>query len=122
MAIAVGPSDVIQVVNSAIAVYDKTGVLRTGFPKALSTFFPGTSGDLGDPRAFYDAHSKRFVVLADDFTYGVVRIAASATASPTGTWYIYGLAPWGAADCRTGGLPAPTSRSLGSMMTRSSSA
>lgn len=84
MALAVSPSYVVQVVNSSIAVYTKKGALVAGFPKALSTFFPGSSGDLGDPRAFFDWRNARFVVLADDFTNGVIRLAASATSNPTG--------------------------------------
>lgn len=103
MALAVGPAYVVQIVNSSIAVFQKnTGALAAGFPKKLSTFFPGSSGDLGDPRAFYDWQANRFVVLADDFTAGVVRLAASSSANPVGTWFMYTFGPtvWGPADCR----------------------
>jgi hypothetical protein len=113
MAVAVSPSFVVQVVNSSIAVYNKSGVLQAGFPKALSAFFPGTSGDLGDPRAFYDWNAGRFVVLADDFTAGVVHLAASATNNPTGSWHLSSYAPWGAADCRTAGTSCPDFPQLG---------
>jgi hypothetical protein len=100
MAVAVSASFVVQIVNSAVAVYNKSGVLQSGFPKLLSAFFPGSSGDLGDPRAFYDWQAARFVILADDFTDGVIRLAASATNSPTGSWHIYSFGPWGTANCR----------------------
>jgi hypothetical protein len=103
MAVAVSPSFVVQVVNSSIAVYNKTGALQSGFPKLLSTFFPGTTGDVGDPRAFYDWQFGRFVVVVDDFTGGTMHIAASATSDPTGVWHMYTLAPWGAANCRAAG-------------------
>ncbi len=102
MAVAVSPSFVVQVVNSSIAVYNKSGVLQAGFPKSLSAFFPGTTGDLGDPRAFYDWNAGHFVVLADDFSAGVIHLASSVTNNPTGSWRLSSYAPWGSgADCRT---------------------
>jgi hypothetical protein len=114
MALAVSPNSYeVQVVNSTIAVYDKFGVLQSGWPKALSTFFPGTSGDLGDPRAFYDLYWGRFVVLVDDFTAGVVHLAASVTNNPLGSWYEYSVSPWGAANCRANNSPCPDFPQLG---------
>jgi len=101
MAVAVSPTYVVQVVNSSIAVYNKSGVIQSGFPKSLSTFFPSNTGDLGDPRAFYDWNAGRFVVLADDFTAGVIHVAASATNNPLGAWHQYSLNVWGATNCRS---------------------
>jgi len=113
MAVAVSPGYVVQVVNSSIAVYNKSGVLQSGWPKALSTFFPGTSGDLGDPRAFYDWNGGRFVVVADDFTAGVIHLASSVTNSPLGSWNQYSVNPWGAANCRVGNSSCPDFPQLG---------
>ena len=113
MALAVGTTYVVQVINTAIAVYTKGGSLHSGFPKSLSAFFPGTSGDLGDPRAFYDWNAGRFVVEADDFTRGRVWIAASKTSDPTGAWNTYSFAPWGAANCRASGSACPDFPQLG---------
>ena len=103
MALAVSGKYVVQVVNAAIGVYDRSGHPQTGFPKALTGLFPNSSGDLGDPRAFFDWNAARFVVTADDFTKGVVWLAASATSNPKGAWHIYSFAPWGAANCRASG-------------------
>lgn len=103
MALAASPSWVVQVVNSSIAVYNKSGVLQTGFPKSLAAFIPGSTGDDGDPRAFYDWNAGRFVVEVDDFTNGLTYIAASATNDPRGSWRIYSFNPWGPADCRSSG-------------------
>ena len=113
MALAVSPGYVVQLVNSSIAVYNKSGVLQTGWPKALSTFFPGTSGDLGDVRAFYDWNGGRFVVVADDFTAGVIHLASSVTNSPLGSWNQYSVNPWGAANCRVGNSSCPDFPQLG---------
>jgi len=112
MAVAVSANYVVQLVNSSIAVYNKSGVIQPGFPKPLSTFFSNNTGDIGDVRAFYDWSYQRFVVLADDFTAGVIHVAASATSNPLGAWYQYTFAPWGAADCRTN-TPCPDFPQLG---------
>lgn len=113
MAVAVSPLYVVQLVNSSIAVYNKSGVLQSGFPKPLSSFFSSNTGDIGDVRAFYDWNQGHFVVLADDFTAGVIHLAASTTGSPLGAWHQYTFAPWGAADCRTSGTACPDFPQLG---------
>jgi hypothetical protein len=113
MAVAVSGSFVVQLVNESIAVYNKSGVIQTGFPKALSSFFSSNSGDIGDVRAFYDWNAGHFVVLADDFTRGVIHLASSVTSSPLGTWRQYTFNPWGAADCRAAGSACPDFPQLG---------
>jgi len=113
MAVAVSPQYVVQLVNESIAVYNKSGVIQSGFPKSLSSFFSSNTGDIGDVRAFYDWNKGHFVVLADDFTAGVIHIASSVTANPLGTWRQYTFAPWGAADCRTFGTACPDFPQLG---------
>jgi hypothetical protein len=113
MAVAVSSSYVVQLVNSSIAVYNKSGVLQAGFPKSLSSFFSSNSGDMGDVRAFYDWSAGRFVVLADDFTAGVVHLAASTTSNPLGSWRQYSFNPWGAANCRASGNSCPDFPQLG---------
>lgn len=113
MAVAVSPSYVVQLVNESIAVYNKSGVIQTGFPKALSSFFSSNSGDIGDVRAFYDWNQGHFVVLADDFTRGVIHLASSVTNNPLGTWRQYTFNVWGAANCRVGGSACPDFPQLG---------
>jgi hypothetical protein len=113
MAVAVSPLYVVQVVNESIAVYNKSGVIQAGFPKALSTFFTNNTGDIGDPRAFYDWNAGHFVVLADDFTAGVIHVASSVTNNPLGAWRQYAFNPWGAADCRASGSACPDFPQLG---------
>jgi hypothetical protein len=103
MALAVSKSFVVQVVNSSITVTNKSGVTQSGYPKSLFSLFPGSTGDLGDPRAFYDWGGNRFVVVADDFTGGRIWMAASATSNPLGVWRITSYNVWGAANCRVSG-------------------
>ena len=62
--IAVGTSNIVELVNDEVAVFDKSGVLLDGYPKALGSLWAPLGGgcatqDAGDPIVQYDA-------LADD--------------------------------------------------------
>src|SRR5258706_7335089 len=66
---AAGPNHIVEVVNSAIAIYDKTtGTPALGFPQSLESFFgaTATSNCLFDPIVAYDELAERFVVGALD--------------------------------------------------------
>jgi hypothetical protein len=100
MALAVGTNFVVQVVNTQIAVYNKNGVLQSGFPKSADTFFNLASGTYTtDPRAFYDWANHRFVVVmlteSNPFNskgannVGGLLIAASETQDPRGLWRVF---------------------------------
>jgi hypothetical protein len=109
MAVAVGPTFELQVVNDCMAVYDRNGVVQTGFPKSVNTFFglPANNFSTGqftsDPRAFYDNVAGRFVfvVLFEDFlnSRGFAEIAASKTNDPRGGWNTYQIEVGGAGQC-----------------------
>jgi hypothetical protein len=91
---AVGPDDVIQIVNTAFEIYDKTGASQTGGPvvnNALWTDFGGPCEDTndGDPIVKYDQLSQRWV-----FTQFAVEqipflecFAVSVTNDPLGSYY-----------------------------------
>lgn len=89
--VAAGPNHVVELVNTAIRVYDKTGsVLSTQEP---SSFFSslGAVGQMSDPQTSYDELNHRFVVGVLDFDLpGVGRsqfdFAVSNTSDPTGGW------------------------------------
>lgn len=103
MALAVGPTYVLQVVNESIAIYSKTGVLQAGYPKTLQAFSGcGCSNSLFDPRAYYDWYSGRYVVeFARDngsSASSSFYIAASSTGDPRGAWHIYQLTYGGTND------------------------
>jgi hypothetical protein len=112
MAMAASSSNVVQAVNTSIAVYSpNSGSLRTGFPKDLQAFLgvpnPSPSGCasgngafLSDPRLSYDPNDKRFFLstLEVEGAFGVnpncalvsrVWIAVSATSNPASTWHVY---------------------------------
>jgi Ca2+-binding RTX toxin-like protein len=90
---AVGPDYVLSVVNSQIEIHSKT----TGslvFSDALGDggFFDGLNptGTVFDPKALYDQHSDRFLVMAlhATSTTSQIFIAVSDDSNPDGTWYL----------------------------------
>jgi hypothetical protein len=93
--VAVGPTNIVETVNSTIAVYDKTGAMLLSEP--LSTFFASikTPGPpvvpLLDPQVTYDDIANRFIVsaLEADMTTGKfsnIDFAISASSDATGGW------------------------------------
>jgi hypothetical protein len=108
--LAVGNGYVVNVVNSVIRVYDKSGTPLTGVVD-LNTFFgypaqvDRTTGAQGpfvfDPSVYFDQPTQRWVVDAakadvdpatGNFTGPTyIDLAVSTTANPTGGWNIYHL-------------------------------
>jgi len=93
---SVGPNHYVQLVNTAIAVYSKAGVLASGYPKALQTLWSGfskpcSSTDDGDPTVAYDQISNRWIVSQFSVSSAPYFqcIAVSTGADPTGTYARY---------------------------------
>jgi hypothetical protein len=62
--IAVGPNDIVQLVNSEIAVFNKSGTMELGYPKTLSSLWSALGGACatnngGDPIVQYDRLADR---------------------------------------------------------------
>jgi hypothetical protein len=69
---AVGPTNAIQAVNTAMEITNKSGTVVSG-PTSLATFFSGhgfTVNTLSDPVVYYDEAAQRFLILILDFTSG----------------------------------------------------
>jgi CSLREA domain-containing protein len=74
---AAGPSNVVELVNTAMEIIDKSGTLLSG-PTSLASFFSGhgfTVHTLSDPLVLFDESvvnssgpNGRFIIVADDFT------------------------------------------------------
>ena len=97
MALAVGENFVVQVVNTAISIYDKRGNAQAGYPKSINDFF-GLSANAftTDPRAFYDWENHRYLIvmllesdLGKSDNVGSLLIATSQTHDPRLGWWIY---------------------------------
>jgi hypothetical protein len=85
--VAVGPTDILQTVNEAAAVFDKSGNKLAEFD--FGTFWGGTDAnptECTDPRALYMASVNRFAISCSSTS---MRFAVSETSDPTGPWYKY---------------------------------
>ncbi|HEX6460929.1 MAG TPA: hypothetical protein VF032_18580 [Thermoleophilaceae bacterium] len=111
---SVGPANYVEIVNSMIAVYDKTGAPQ-GSPADLQTFFINnglplaqghTHDDAGDSvfdvQVQWDGASDRWLVAAADVAQpadsshsGLASLVYgfSKTADPTGQWCVYQTTP-----------------------------
>ncbi|UCD76145.1 MAG: hypothetical protein JSV91_04325 [Phycisphaerales bacterium] len=78
---AVGPNHYVEIVNSNLCVFSKTGSVL--YHISLGAFMPGTSGD---PRILFDQHSGRWIAISTNF-YKNIYINISLTDDPTGAWY-----------------------------------
>jgi uncharacterized membrane protein len=93
--IAVGPNHIVQVVNTEVAVYTKSGTIFSGYPKTLGSVFNnlggGCTGEWGDPIVQYDKVADRWLISQlESFSapFGEC-IAISQTNDPTGAYYLY---------------------------------
>ena len=79
---AVGTTQFCEVVNSVLAIYDKSSGTKVSGIK-LSSFMPGSSGD---PRVLYDHDSGRWIVMVTNFSNRIY-LAVSTSANALGTWF-----------------------------------
>ena len=95
---AVGPNHIVQWVNTDWAVFDKTGVMQAGYPKAGNSFWTGFGGDCeshnnGDPIMQYDRIADRWLAtqfaLNTPFGQNYQCVAVSVTNDPGGSYYRY---------------------------------
>jgi hypothetical protein len=92
---AVGPDHVLLSVNSSVAIYTKAGA--AALQRTLTQWFANVVQGMTifDPKALYDQHAGRWVLLAVAFTQNpnrsVFLLSVSATASPLGQWRNYVL-------------------------------
>lgn len=95
---AAGPNHLIAVVNTVLAIYDKTGTQLLA-PTDLDSFMTANANcrDTFDPNALYDESADRFIVGAD--AGGLYYCLAVTTGpNPMGTWRIYAIPTGSAAD------------------------
>lgn len=95
---AVGPNHYVQMVNSSIAVYSRSGAVVVA-PKNINTLWSGTPNSIcathnnGDPIVLYDQLADRWLV--SQFTVQVTTenyaecIAISQTPDPGGAYWLY---------------------------------
>jgi hypothetical protein len=98
--VAVGPDDVVEVVNLMVRITDRNGAspIDVTLPDFFGLPATGLFGD-ADPRIVYDPLHARWVAIElswdciqsddADFGHGYIDIAISNTADPRGTWSIF---------------------------------
>ncbi len=93
----IGPNHYVQTVNTAIAVYDRTGTQLLA-PTAINSLWAGLGGlcettNRGDPVVLYDKAADRWMVsqfaFNDSMTDNRQCIAISQTGDPLGAYYAY---------------------------------
>ncbi|MFN7953505.1 MAG: hypothetical protein U0610_17395 [bacterium] len=91
----IGPHHFVQMVNSALQVFDRTGTSVWG-PADINTIWAGFGGsceteNAGDPVVVYDQLADRWVIsqFTDSTAPYYECVAVSATGDPSGSWYRY---------------------------------
>jgi hypothetical protein len=93
VSIAASQSHIVEVVNSSVTVFDRTGTVlkRT----SLAAFTGYTAQPLAQARVLFDPMWRRWVILAvaqpESGTVQNISIAVSLTANPNGVFYITNL-------------------------------
>jgi uncharacterized membrane protein len=93
--LAVGPNHVVQMVNTEIAVYDKSGNIFPNYPQTIGSLFAnlggGCAGEWGDPIVQYDKAADRWLIsqLGSFSAPYLWCVAVSTTNNPTGAYYLY---------------------------------
>ncbi|MBK8101012.1 MAG: hypothetical protein IPK26_28345 [Planctomycetes bacterium] len=93
----VGPDHVIVITNSNLSAFRKSNNQRV-LNVSLGAFW-NVGGLIGDPRAVWDPHANRYIVLAETFsTGGLFYYAISQTADPAGAWFKFSFATASGSD------------------------
>lgn len=87
--LAVGPSQVVEMVNLEGKIWNKTGLALTSF--TLASFFITGTDFTSDPKVLYDNLSGRWFASLLDVTTGTIHVGVSNTSSATGAWSIYSV-------------------------------
>jgi len=93
--LAVGPNHIVQIVNSAIAIFNKSGTVLIG-PSPTKNLWQGFGGGCetnndGDGIVVYDALTDRFVISQFSVTTTpfLQCVAVSSSGDPSGTYFRY---------------------------------
>ena len=85
--LAVGPSYILETVNTVATVFNKSGSKLAQYD--FSEFFGPKGISCGDPRTLYIASIERYAFSCTGFGTGPMRFAISKTNNPTGEWFKY---------------------------------
>lgn len=94
--VAAGPNHIVEIVNSAGRISDKTGMTIQDF--TLAAFFLTGLDEPVDPKIIYDPINGRWFASALVRDISSVRIAVSDTNDPAGSWIVYNIG-YGGSTC-----------------------
>ena len=99
-----GGGYVMEFINNALAIYDKSGAQLMGAVGSATAFLQPTTAFLSDPRCYYDPPTKRWFYqeFVEAGTTATQFEAVSNTQDPTGTYTVYS---WDTTDASTAGCP-----------------
>jgi hypothetical protein len=102
---AVGPNHFVEILNSYIAVFDKSSGARREDTNSINFFFatPGLTNNAIDPRIVYDQQAERWIAVAIDYSGSKnIRLAVTTNNNPLGltNWTRYEI-PMSIPDCDT---------------------
>ncbi|MEO8927529.1 MAG: hypothetical protein ABI306_10255 [Caulobacteraceae bacterium] len=100
--LAVNNGEILEIVNNTLQVFNTSGGALSS-PLANATFFgTGTTYNLSDPHAVFDATTQRWFVeeLMYSGTFDGFAVAISQTSDPLGSYYVYYI------DAATSGISA----------------
>lgn len=88
---AVGPSDIVTMLNTQVLIQSRSGAPRPAFPMSLIQFWSplGTFTKIFDPRILYDSTAARWLAAAaanPTSSDSALLIAVSRTSDPAGDW------------------------------------
>ncbi len=88
---AVGPRDVVTMLNTQVMIQDRSGAPRNNFPITLNGFWSplGNFSDTFDPRILYDGSADRWIACAAvnaNSATSALLLAVTRTGDPGGTW------------------------------------
>jgi hypothetical protein len=96
--VAAGPNHVVELVNTAIEVFNKSGAV-TNAPESLATFFHPTNPNQSDPFVFYDELAGQFVAGVLEYSGGnaadLVDFATGTDAAGGISWTVHTPIPSG---------------------------
>lgn len=98
---AVGPHDVVTMLNSQMAVQWRSGALRPHFPIGLAQFWSalGAFDKIFDPRILYDVSEDRWIAASSTnpgAATASLLLAVSETGDPAGNWHQFQISLGGA--------------------------
>ncbi len=86
--VAVGLSEIVEMTNTRVAVYTRSGFKLSSFPMS-AILGSGNNDAMSDPQITWDPTSQRWIAVGMDLTTSETDISVSDATDPTGGWENY---------------------------------